>query len=197
MPLIRFSPLQKPPDTNTWGKRRALIISYYLKRIINCSINHKKGGTMKFRVCNSILIFCFCATIFSSCNRQTKLEGQWIGCEIRKPCVDWTLTIEGNQFHLIREDSSRWYDGSFQLNNNCALKKIDLQIDDAHAPSQNGKTILGIYQISSNSLTVVVGQPGKPARPLSLDDPEGAVVFNFDRTKIINKIENQLYSNWR
>ena len=137
---------------------------------------------MKFRLGSSIIIICFCATILNSCIRQTQLKGHWIGCEIRKPCVDWILTIEGNQFHLIRDDSSRWYNGSFQLNGNCALKKIDLQIDDAHAPSQNGKTILGIYQISSNSLTIVVGRPGKIVRPHSFDDPEGAVIFNFDRT---------------
>ena len=143
----------------------------------------KKEGIVKFREGNLVIIICFLATIFNSCNRQTKLEGQWIGCEIRKPCIDWTLTIEGNQFHLIQDDSTRWYNGSFQLNNNCALKKIDLQIHDAHASSQNGMTILGIYQVYSNSLTIVVGQPGNPARPLSLDDPEGAVVFNFDRTK--------------
>lgn len=143
----------------------------------------KKGGTTRFRNGNLIIIICLFATVLNSCNRQTMLEGQWIGCEIRKPCVDWTLTIKGNQFHLIREDLSKWYNGSFQLNNNCAFKKIDLQIVDADAPSQNGQTILGIYQISSRSLTVVVGQPGQPERPLSLDDYEGAVVFYFDRIK--------------
>ena len=137
---------------------------------------------MKFRVCNSILIICFCATIFSSCNRLTDLEGPWTGCEIRKPLIDWTLTIQGNQFSLIREDFDRWYKGRFRLNNNCVLKKIDLQINDAHAPSQNGKTILGIYEISNNALTVVEGQPGKPARPISLDEPGSAAVFNFDRS---------------
>ena len=137
---------------------------------------------MKFRVRNSILILFFCTTIFSSCNRQTELEGMWIGCEIRKPCIDWTLTIQGNQFHLIREDSFRWYKGCIQLNNNCALKKIDLQINDTHTRSQNGKTILGIYEINNDTLTVVLGQPGKPARPLSLDEHWGAVVFDFVRS---------------
>jgi len=137
---------------------------------------------VKLSVGNSILILCFWATTFSSCNRQTDLEGPWIGCEIRKPCIDWTLTIQGNQFHLIREDSFRWYNGRFQLNNNCALKKIDLQIDDTHARSQNGKKMLGIYEINSDTLTVVVGRPGKPARPLSLEEPRGAMVFNFVRS---------------
>ena len=152
----------------------------------------KKGGTIKFRDCNSTIIIIFLATILISCDRQTKLEGQWIGCEIRKPCIDWTLTIEGNQFQLVREDSVFWYNGSFELNNNCAPKKIDLKINNTHIPLQKGGTISGIYQISSSSLTVALAQPGQPARPLSLDDSEGAVVFNFDRIEIFNKIENQL-----
>lgn len=137
---------------------------------------------MKFIDCNLILFLCLCAVIFSSCNPQTGLEGPWTGCEIRKPLIDWTLTIQGNQFSLIREDFDMWYKGCFRLNNNCVLKKIDLQINDTHAQSQNGKTILGIYEISSDTLTVVVGLPGQPARPLSLDEPRGAVVFNFVRS---------------
>ena len=136
---------------------------------------------MIFRIGNLILFICFCAMIFSSCNRQTELEGPWIGCEIRKPLVDWTLTIQGNQFYLIREDFDMWDTGRFRLNSNCVLKKIDLQINDTHARSQNGKTILGIYEIDSDTLTVVVGPPDKPARPHSLDEPEGAVIFNFVR----------------
>ena len=137
---------------------------------------------MKFSVGDSILIICFCMTIFSSCNRPTELEGPWIGCQIRKPLIDWTLTIQGNQFHLIREEFDMWYKGRFRLNSNCLLKKIDLQIHDTHARSQNGKTMLGIYKINSDTLTVVLGAPGKPARPLSLDEPRDAVVFNFIRS---------------
>ncbi len=109
-------------------------------------------------------------------------EGVWVGCDIRKPLVDWTLKIQGNQFQLIREDSCIWYKGRFNLNNNCILKKIDLQISDAHARSQNGKTILGIYEINSDTLTVVLDLPGNQTRPLSLDEPRGAMVFNFVRS---------------
>jgi hypothetical protein len=43
---------------------------------------------MKSNVGNPILVICFCATIFISCNRQTELEGPWLGCEIRKPLLD-------------------------------------------------------------------------------------------------------------
>ncbi len=137
---------------------------------------------MNSRIGNTAIIVCFLGAVLISCQRPTALEGVWIGCELRKPCIDWSLTIEGNRFQLTRDDSLKWYNGSFQLNNNCALNKIDLKINDAHAPSQKGRTILGIYQIGSSSLTVVVGQPGHPARPLSLEDQESAIVFNFDRS---------------
>jgi uncharacterized protein (TIGR03067 family) len=137
---------------------------------------------MKLNVGVSKLIICFCTTIFCSCNCSTELEGPWIGCQIRKPLIDWTLAIQGHQFHLIREEFDMWYKGRIRLNSNCLLKKIDLLIHDTHERSQNGKTMLGIYKINSGTLTVVLGSPGKPARPLSLDEPRDAVVFNFVRS---------------
>jgi uncharacterized protein (TIGR03067 family) len=136
---------------------------------------------MRFRIGNTILVLCFCLAILGSCIRQNRLEGVWIGCETRKPLIDWILNIRGDQFYLFREDLDRWYKGRIKLNNNCVLKKIDLQIHDTHARLQNEKTILGIYEISSDTLTVVVALPGKPVRPLSLDEPRGAMVFNFVR----------------
>ncbi|MGD2015218.1 MAG: hypothetical protein PVH37_10875 [Desulfobacterales bacterium] len=134
---------------------------------------------MKSNVGNPILVTCFCVAIFISCNCQTELEGPWIGCEIRKPLLDWTFTVQDNHFSLIREDFDMWLEGLFTLNSNCVLKKIDLQINDTYALSQKGKTILGIYEIDRDTLTIVLGRPGIQERPLSLDEPSGAVVFYF------------------
>jgi hypothetical protein len=61
--------------------------------------------------------------LLGGCNHRTGLEGTWVGCDIQKPLVDWTLTIVDNQFYLVREDLSMWYMGKFNLNNNCLLKK--------------------------------------------------------------------------
>lgn len=134
---------------------------------------------MKLMVDGPILIICFWATIFSSCIRQTELEGRWTGCEIRKPLIDWSLNIQGEQFHLIREDIFIWYKGRFKLNKNCALRKIDFQIDDTNARSQNGNTMLGIYEIDNDILTVVVGIDCNSPRPDSFDESRHAAVFNF------------------
>jgi len=137
---------------------------------------------MKIKFDSSILIICFCATIFSSCIRQTELEGFWAGCEIRKPLIEWSLNIQGNQFHLIREDIFMWYKGRFKLNNNCSLRKIDFQIDDTNSKSQNGNLMLGIYEINSDSLTVVLGIGCNPTRPNSFDESGKAAIFNFVRS---------------
>jgi uncharacterized protein (TIGR03067 family) len=138
---------------------------------------------MNLRIGHSTIVICLLGAVLFSCQRQADLEGLWIGCELRKPCIDWFLTIEGNQFHLIREDAFISYKGRFQLNNNCVHKKIDFQINAAHTPSQNGRTILGIYQIKGrNSLTVVMGPPGELLRPFSFDETRGAFVFHFDRS---------------
>ena len=78
------------------------------------------------------------AMILGSCNRQSELEGSWIGCEIHRPLLDWTLTIAGNQFSLTREDLGMWYKGFFKLNKNCRLKKIDLEVVDTAEQRSDG-----------------------------------------------------------
>jgi uncharacterized protein (TIGR03067 family) len=120
--------------------------------------------------------------LFNACNGQTELEGKWVGCDVRKPLMDWTLTIQGDRFYLIREDVGMWYSGLFKLNNNCALKKIDLEIRDTHQTANNGKILLGIYDVDGESLTFITNKPGNHSRPLSFDETAETVVFNFVRS---------------
>ena len=133
---------------------------------------------MKIRVGILIWIICFCAAIFSSCIGRTELEGHWTGCQIRKPLIDWRLSIQGDQFQLIREDIYTWYKGRLKLNNNCALRKIDFQIVATNSKSQ-GNTLLGIYEISNDTLTLVLTLGASSVRPHSFDESKQAVVFNF------------------
>ena len=134
---------------------------------------------MRFEVFISILILFMCSVYLSGCDCQTALEGKWVGCDIRKPLVDCTLSIQGKNFVLMREDSNRWYEGQFKLNNNCVFKKIDFEINNTHSSTLNGKTLLGIYKIDRDTLTLVTSEPGKQARPLSFDESPEAVVFSF------------------
>jgi len=120
--------------------------------------------------------------ILDSCSRQSELEGSWIGCEIHRPILDWTLTIAGNQFSLVREDLNVWYKGFLKLNKNCRLKKIDLEDLKTAEPKSTGKTALGIYEVDGETLTILVSKPGGHQRPQSFDEPGKSFEFYFTRT---------------
>ena len=119
--------------------------------------------------------------IFYSCNRQSELEGSWIGCEIHRPLLDWTLTIADNQFSLVREDLAVWYRGVLKLNKNCRLNKIDLEVVDAAGQGSNGSVSLGIYEVDGETLTIIAGKPGEHLRPLSFDEPGQSLEFYFTK----------------
>jgi uncharacterized protein (TIGR03067 family) len=74
-----------------------------------------------------------------------------------------------------------WYVGRFRLNNNCLLKKIDLQFSNTHIKARGERRLLGIYEVDENTLTFITAAPGKNSRPLSFDEPQEAVVFSFVR----------------
>jgi len=130
-----------------------------------------------------LLALAFLLMFLSSCNRHSDLEGSWIGCEIHRPILDWTLTIVGNQFGLVREDLNVWYKGYLKLNKNCQLKKIDLEVVDTAEQRSNGKTSLGIYEVYGETLTIIANKPGEPLRPQSFDEPGQSLEFYFTKNK--------------
>ena len=132
--------------------------------------------------CFSVLFVLILISLFlSSCSCRTELEGSWVGCEVRRPLIDWRLTIEGNYFSLVREDFSLWYNGFLKLNKNCRLKKIDLEVVDTAEQRSNGKTRLGIYEVDGDTLTIIAGKPGDHLRPLSFDEPGKSSEFYFTK----------------
>lgn len=137
---------------------------------------------MKSSIIKLLLFLVLAGTIFSGCSSHKGLEGQWVGCDMRKPLIDWTLTIQGNRFYLVREDLAMWYMGQFNLNNNCLLKKIDLKFRNTHIKASHETTLPGIYEIDGDTLTFITPAPGKNMRPLSFDEPQEAVIFSFVRS---------------
>jgi len=129
------------------------------------------------------LALAFLLMFLSSCSRRSELEGSWIGCEVRRPLIDWTLTIRGNQFSLVREDLNMWYKGFLRLNKNCRLKKIDLEVIDTAAQMSYGKTSLGIYEADGDTLTIIATDPGDHLRPLSFDEPCKSGEFFFTKKR--------------
>ena len=126
-------------------------------------------------------VLIFLLLFLSSCNRRSELEGSWVGCEVRRPLIDWTLTIKGNQFSLVREDLNVWYKGFLSLNKNCRLKKIDLKVIDTAVPISNGNALLGIYEVDGDTLTIIATDPGDHLRPLSFDEPCKSSEFFFTK----------------
>lgn len=129
-----------------------------------------------------ILILCLGGIMLGACSHPTCLEGTWVGFDIRNPLIDWTLKIDGNQFYLSCEDLFIWYAGQFNLNNNCILKKIDLDVSSTPIDDHKETTLLGIYEIDGNTLTLITGKSANSLRPASFDDPVSAVVFSFVRS---------------
>jgi uncharacterized protein (TIGR03067 family) len=136
---------------------------------------------MRSKSFSFIFILIVLLLFLSSCNRRSELEGSWVGFEVRRPLIDWTLTIKGNQFSLVREDLNVWYKGFLSLNKNCRLKKIDLEVIDTAVPVSNGKTSLGIYEVDGDTLTIIATDPGDHLRPLSFDEPCRSSEFFFTK----------------
>jgi uncharacterized protein (TIGR03067 family) len=137
---------------------------------------------MKIQIVKLLLSLMTIGFLLNGCSSYTELEGKWVGCDLRKPLIDWTLTIRGNRFYLVREDLTMWYVGRFRLNNNCPLKKIDRQFSNTNIEDHGEKTLLGIYEIDENTLTFITAAPGKNSRPLSFDESQGTVIFSFVRS---------------
>ena len=136
---------------------------------------------MQFKGFIIFLALILSSLFLSSCNRRSELEGSWVGCEVRRPLIDWTLTIKGNQFSLVREDLNVWYKGFLRLNKNCRLKKIDLEVKNTAVQISNGKTSLGIYEVDGDTLTIIATEPGDHLRPLSFDEPGKSSEFFFTK----------------
>ena len=119
--------------------------------------------------------------LVAACSKCPELEGTWVGYADGKPPADWTLTIQGNQYKLIREESGIWHSGQIKLNNNCVFKKIDFNITNASILAHRGKMSLGIYKIEEGTLTIMASKPGRLTRPLTFNSFEDALVFIFVR----------------
>jgi uncharacterized protein (TIGR03067 family) len=136
---------------------------------------------MKINGYKFIILF-IVTLLFGACSPCYELEGRWVGYADGKPPADWILTIQGDYYNLIREDSTTWYRGQIKLNNNCVLKKIDFEISDTSVQPHYGKTLLGIYKIEEDTLTIVTSEPGGQLRPRSFEEYEKAVVYIFARS---------------
>jgi uncharacterized protein (TIGR03067 family) len=139
---------------------------------------------MRLANCKQLIIIILFKILLVACSTPPELEGIWVGHEVKKPSLNWILTIQHNQFNMICEDLSIWYSGHYKLNNNCERNKVDLEIRNTAVPAYNGKTSFGIYKIEEDTLILVANEPGKDARPLSFDNETAEIfAFIFEKSK--------------
>jgi uncharacterized protein (TIGR03067 family) len=94
----------------------------------------------------------------------SSLEGVWTGYEIGGSS-GWTVTVQGNQITGNSVDYGELYEGPFTVNTNATPNQIDIVVTQSDFPQYVGATILGIYQITGNTLTFAGNEPGVPVRP--------------------------------
>ena len=94
----------------------------------------------------------------------TELEGTWTGYELGGD-AGWTFILTGNTFSTT--GPGEWHTGTFSLNTGASPKQMNALITDSAISIYIGSTMLGIYQLSGDTLTIAAHEPGDPTRPTS------------------------------
>ena len=144
----------------------------------------------------SILFLAFCSMIPISCTTTsspngpaagaTELEGTWAG-HMSGDTSTYTFAFTQNSFALKSSylpAGTDAYSGTFSTNTAANPKQVDSYVTQCPLNAAYiGKTSLGIYKISNDTLTYAGNEPGNTQRPASFAyDPTGAtVVFVLKR----------------
>jgi len=116
----------------------------------------------------------------------TELEGTWVG-HTAGDTSTYTFIFTQNNFTMKSSylpAASVAYAGTFSINTAANPKQVNSYILQCSPnPAYVGKTSLGIYKISNDTLTYAGNEPGNPQRPVSfLPDTTGVtVVFTLKR----------------
>ncbi|HUI92351.1 MAG TPA: TIGR03067 domain-containing protein [Chitinivibrionales bacterium] len=109
----------------------------------------------------------------------TSLEGTWKGHTLGDTNT-FTAVFTGNNFSFSL-GLIIGYAGTFSINAASNPKTMDVVITQCANTAYVGKTSLGIYKVSSDTLTYAANEPGNPNRPTSFayDSTGTTVVFVF------------------
>jgi clostripain len=124
----------------------------------------------------------------SSLPDKDKVQGTWNAFSSEaggkeNPGAEAILTFKGDGFRVKQRDGTS-PKGTFKLDPSTTPKSIDLKIEEE---SDDGKTttVLGIYQLEGDKLTVCIGDPGSGDRPKEFATREGSryLLLRFKRGK--------------
>jgi hypothetical protein len=101
----------------------------------------------------------------TSPNAPAEIQGTWIGYEVQGGSGAWTLQINGSA--LNSSGLGEWYKGSVSAKAETNPKEVDFVVSECSVPLYVGKTSLGIYKMSGDTLTVSQNEPGVAARSVS------------------------------
>jgi uncharacterized protein (TIGR03067 family) len=125
---------------------------------------------MKTKRLFSLLLFC--AAALTACKKDegppdapAEVQGTWSGYEVLGRSGTWTLIIAGRA--LSTSGPGEWAKGSVNANPAANPKEVNFVINEASLPQYVGKTSLGIYKISNDTLTVALNAPGVTRRAVS------------------------------
>jgi uncharacterized protein (TIGR03067 family) len=135
-------------------------------------------------------VLCGAAILMTGCSRQQKsdtvtLQGTWNGPQIHAnpkvpehPC---SLVISGGNYEFEDElDTNAWNKGTFTLREDTNPRQFIAVIGECHVPPLVGKTVMAIYRLEGDTLTMTWSAPGKTEAPAAFD-ARGAARMEFKR----------------
>jgi len=146
----------------------------------------KKNANVIFFTCSVVfplLLMLGCAKKAPEpAERVTELEGAWIGSPVSpvdSPQESWIFIVSKNR--AIAALPTGWLRGTFQLDTVASPKQIDIIIQQCYPQDYVGKTVLAIYKLDGNTLTLAGFEPGVTTRPTSFQKEEGIAIVVFTK----------------
>lgn len=117
---------------------------------------------------------------------QKALQGKWEGVIEGKDQL--TFTFKDNKWTLQAKEKKEFsFSGTFKLDAAAKPKAIDLKIEGGSDKEKTekyiGKTSLGIYEISGDTLRWCASEPGNTDRPTAFEKGAGHLLVEFKRVK--------------
>ena len=124
-------------------------------------------STMTIVLLGALLLEASCSTLHKS--DSNALQGKWEGYEIGRPTQNTCrVVISGNTLEFWRATND-WCKGTFTLRQDTNPKQLIGVMSECDDPQYVGKTLLAIYRIEANTLTLAGSAPGSVEAPASFE----------------------------